>query len=251
MAKDFSVWHLLNKITDDKEKQDILDQGIDIVTDGYGNEYTIPNLGTTNLVSLNDKDYIKFRYNWATKELEVYFKDLDADNTYNFNSYELVHALNINPEEFIDNPEYWYQTILNDLEEVASFETDIEVKEVIDSYNESITTTDNIYKVEIEIDLIPNNWDLPIDDYVENYREYLNNYYRESTIYGENIIIRFDKLLVSDHIIITFIIQSPLDLSGNDLMNIFIDEVKSYLTDFAETDYTIDNLVFSGMWQES
>lgn len=75
------------------------------VTDGDGHEFNIPKSGYSSTYSVKGSD---FRYNFSKNELELLYegrKDI---------------SVNINPQEWIDGPNYWAETLLEDIEDNAN-----------------------------------------------------------------------------------------------------------------------------------
>lgn len=68
------------------------------VTDGWGNEYNIPNTGYSKVYKV---DKYKFRYNFSNKTLEILDKN------------EVLDSINLNATEWVDNPEAWAHNYLD------------------------------------------------------------------------------------------------------------------------------------------
>ena len=113
---------------------------------GFGNLYEIPKTGRTPLVSL-DNDYMKFSYNWETKYLEIYVEDEDSDR------FSLHDEYSLTPENFLDNPEYWYKVLEVDyadyIESVIENEFADAGKEVAEAVN-----NDSQYKYQVTSNIV-------------------------------------------------------------------------------------------------
>lgn len=246
---DYSVWHLLDKLTDNDIKElniDINDSYSplpeNIVTDGWGNLYRLPKTGSTPLISLENDRYFKYRYNWETSEIEVYF--LDVDDSDDANNYSFVEGYGVSPYDFIDNPEYWYMTVAENIEEDTGIDLrDFEIKEILDTYNHDYNDTYNyVLKLEVIIDADDS------DDYLskeEKYKEYVSKFTKETILYGE--VLRIDADYIDDELIIN--ISFPLELTKEEIMDIWNDIIENYFInipnylDFDIEDINVNSIV--------
>lgn len=234
----YDVWHLLHKLSDTDAKElgisDVRDpykplpEGV--VTDGLGNLYQIPTTGQTPLSQLEEDDYFKYRYNWETSEIEVYVKDTDSDSV---DSYSLLESVGVSPYDFIDNPEYWYRDVAETIEEDTGIDLrDFETKEAYELYGEIIDEDKDMYEYEIrtEIEMDLDDWNDNLFEYEEQYKNYVENFSKDTRLYGEhlNITAEYDNYNNEVKIIVKF----PMPLTKEELLDIY-DEVKDYFTDLS------------------
>lgn len=76
-----------------------------------GDIYRAPGVGATPFYEFSENPVYKFRYNWRTKEIEVFTKS-DDNNTFQF-----VESSPLTLYDFLneETPEYWYEVYLKDL----------------------------------------------------------------------------------------------------------------------------------------
>lgn len=208
-----------DKLVKDLEDNAPLPSGY--ITDGYGNVYKIPTHGKTPAIILDENDKVKYSYNWEDKVIEIYSK-VDDDN------YDLITTYNLNPEEFVDGPEYWFKTAAQTVEDEIYNEVDIS-----EAFVENENTDESIPKVEIEFDYSVNNDDISSDEL----NDILFNYNIVNTLYDSEISIASeysDKYSQGK-----LVIYSPsfIHLSENDIREIW-DDFENYVL------FNIDNIEF-------
>lgn len=259
----YDVWHLLHKLNS-KELENIDKTGLkdpyaplpeNVVTDGSGNLYKIPDIGQTPLVQLENDDYFKYRYNWETKEIEVYTRDLDSENT-DVDSYKFLESVGISPYDFIDNPEYWYRTTAETIEEDTGIDLrDFELQESYELYGEIIDDDKDNYKYEmkLQVELEPKDPEdysdnTQMQSYENDYSNYVENFSRVVELYGEKVKIDLEYDSFSGEIVVTF--SFPMSLTKDDIMELYNNEVESYLTGFSDNEsYTITNIEIESLME--
>lgn len=205
-----------------------------IVTDGFGNIYEIPKTGRTPLVSL-DNDYMKFSYNWETKHLEIYVEDEDSDK------FSLLDEYSLTPENFLDNPEYWYKVLEVDyadyIESVIENEFVDAGKEVAEAVN-----NDSQYKYQVtsyvKFHIIKGDYE-NTDNYVKDYNnqiESIRGSRPEISLYGQNFTYTAEYNNYLGQLVTIINSDIPLDL--NDILELFEDEIKPVLN-IANANYTV------------
>lgn len=121
----------------------------DFVTDGEGNYYKIPDKGHTKLISIEDSQlsHYKFRYNWTTKEIEIFV--YNEKDSIDVNAYDFLDSVELNPYDFIDNPEYWYKLVAAEYDDFFESEVnDIIAAEAVTNIN--YVAGENVYHREPE-----------------------------------------------------------------------------------------------------
>ena len=245
----YDVWHLLHKLSDTDAKElgisDVKDpyqplpEGV--VTDGFGNLYQIPTTGQTPLIQLEDDNYFKYRYNWETNEIEVYVKDDSIEN--GLDNYSLLESVGLSPYDFIDNPEYWYRNVAETIEEDTGIDLrDFETKEAYELYGEIIDEDKDMYEYEIraEIEMDLDDWNDDLSEYEEQYKNYVENFSKDTELYGEHINITAEYDSYANEIKI--IVKYPMVLTKEELLDIY-DDVKDYFTNLSpDLPYHITNI---------
>lgn len=246
-----NIWDQLNKLTE----QEIKDLGIDyideyssilpenVVTDGEGNFYKIPESGYTKVDELENDKYFKYRYNWTTNEIEVFLKnDVIDDNKQNM---ELIESVGVSAYDFIDNPEYWYNTIAENIEENTGIDLrDFEIEEAIESINIESSEEGNNHQIicEYNIEMKDDNEQTTFEDFnkfVEEYKNYLEHYELSMQLYDATLIVTLQLSEDQEYVIIN--INYPVELSDEELKTIF-DDCKTYISGIA-SDYFYINSV--------
>lgn len=76
-----------------------------------GDIYRAPGIGATPFYEFSESPEYKFRYNWRTKEIEVFTKSDDS------NTFQFVESSPLTLYDFLneETPEYWYEVYLKDL----------------------------------------------------------------------------------------------------------------------------------------
>lgn len=211
-----------DKLVKDLEDNTPLPSGY--ITDGYGNIYKIPTHGKTPAIILDENDKVKYSYNWEDKVIEIYSK-VDDDK------YDLITTYNLNPEEFVDGPEYWFKTAAQTVEDEIYNEVDIS-----EAFVENEST-----KVEIEFNYSVNN-DMSPDE--------LND-----IIFGYNVVntVLYDSeiSIVSECIEhgdsqgkLVIYLSSPIRLSEKDIEEIWSDFETYVLSHIDNIDLFIERILF-------
>lgn len=242
----YAVWNYLYKLPEEEAKNININDIYaslpeNIVTDGYGNFYRIPTTGSTPFVQLENDRYFKYRYNWATKEIEVYFLDsVESNQMMNVDVYNQIEAVSVSPSDFIDNPEYWYRDIAGSIEEDTGIVlADINIKEAMDIFNEfendSLDEYNYTIKVSTEIYPLDGIYDESFD---EDYKQYVEKYKKESEYLGQDLIITAEYNIFEGQIIIN--VSFPLPLTKEELIEIF-EDTKLYLESVSsESGYSVN-----------
>ena len=246
-----NIWDQLNKLTE----QEIKDLGTDyideysilpenVVTDGEGNFYKIPTSGYTKVDELENDKYFKYRYNWTTNEIEVFLKNDATDD--NIQNMELIESVGVSAYDFIDNPEYWYETVAESIEEDTGINLrDFEVEEAIESINmndESSEGTNHQIVCEYNIEMKDNNDQTTFEDFnkfIEEYKNYLEHYELNMQLYDATLVVKLQLSEDQEYVIIN--INYPVELSDEELKTIF-DDCKTYISGIA-SDYFYINSV--------
>lgn len=114
MEEELRIEDCLIKLSDE-EAQSLKDSNSTLRMNYYvsdsGDVYKAPAYGTTPFWSSPESDDYKFRYNWRTKEIEVFMKN-NKSNTYHF-----VESSPLTLYDFLneESPEYWFTVYLKDL----------------------------------------------------------------------------------------------------------------------------------------
>lgn len=210
--------------------------GLEVVVDEKGNIYEIPSTGNTPLVTINDNHYIKYRYNWANKEIEIFVLNEET------NKFNYLDSISLNPYDYIDNPEYWYQMAYEEFKDYSEVE-DILVEEAVKAINASIT--DDEYEYEyfltsyVNILTDSDNWSDIIEDIEDNLSEYFDDvvidYQNDSKI---RINITLDTM--AGDVYLNIKIESAIPLDKSDFDSIF-DDLKFDIENFDsdKLDYSI------------
>lgn len=247
-----NIWAQLDKLTE----QEIKDLGINyideysilpenIVTDGKGNFYEVPTSGYTKVDELENDKYFKYRYNWATNEIEVFLKNEKTDD--DIQSMELIESVGVSAYDFIDNPEYWYDMIAESIEEDTGINlSDFEVEEAIESINitDNFNISDFNYEVHCRIDIETYEDTEPtfedFNKFIEKYSAYLNDFNLDVVYYDENLNIKL-QLADDEKNQVIANISYPLTLNRKNIETIFDDECKHYITNFKDNYFYIDD----------
>lgn len=246
-----NIWAQLDKLTEQKIKDlniDYIDEYSilpeNVVTDGEGNFYKIPESGYTKVDELENDKYFKYRYNWTTNEIEVFLKNDATDD--NIQNMELIESVGVSAYDFIDNPEYWYNTIAENIEENTGIDLrDFEVEEAIESINmndESSEGTNHQIICEYNIEMKDDNEQTTFEDFnkfVEEYKNYLEHYELSMQLYDATLIVTLQLSEDQEYVIIN--INYPVELSDEELKIIF-DDCKTYISGIA-SDYFYINSV--------
>lgn len=219
------IWHHLYKAPSKVDQDNYytsLPSGF--VTDGFGNLYKIPKEGKLPLRSINgDREY-KFTYNWETKEIEVYVYDLGADNS-EVNNYVYLASYSVSPENFVDNPDYWYNVALSELHsEIEGELENIKASEAYELYGEIIDEDKDEYEYEIHF-----TYDVIVQDLPESYSSWeelynsiesvLAGYSVDSELYGEKLSVKYS---VNESTAQTYLlVKFPLPLTKEELLDIW------------------------------
>lgn len=104
-----NIFNYLYKLSD-KQVHEFSQQSINdpehlpnnVVTDGYGNLFRIPETGKTPKVTMfKEDDYeISAYYDWEARAVMI----TDGNNTFDYG---------LGPSNFIDNPDYWFEVAYN------------------------------------------------------------------------------------------------------------------------------------------
>lgn len=246
-----NIWAQLDKLTEQEIKDlniDYIDEYSilpeDVVTDGNGNFYKIPTSGYTKVDELENDKYFKYRYNWTTNEIEVFLKNGATDD--NIQNMELIESVGVSAYDFIDNPEYWYETVAESIEEDTGIDLrDFEVEEAIESINmndESSEGTNHQIVCEYNIEMKDNNDQTTFEDFnkfIEEYKNYLEHYELNMQLYDATLVVKLQLSEDQEYVIIN--INYPVELSDEELKTIF-DDCKTYISGIA-SDYFYINSV--------
>lgn len=184
------------------------------VTDGYGNIYKIPTKGKTEIYYPEDSKE-GFQYNWETKQLEIKISD------------DFIESINIEPTDFIDNPDYWFR------EAQKNFDDEIKA-EISEDYNDD--TIENKYGIKFNVEVTDTNADQfegSWEAYYDAVDEMLVNYNIKYEIYGQEIILKVNS--TADEIFIT----SVAILDKNDLLEIWDDYADFMIKTAKSLNYSI------------
>lgn len=199
----------------------------DTITDGWGNIYELPTDGYTPYFDIDD--YFKVRYNWNEHTLELYtIEDLN----------EYIDSYGLNPYDFMDNPEYWINKLIDEHEqEMANYDA---VKEAYELYGEIIDDDKEKYEYEIKLQysLIPNNdddWD-SISAFEKDYENYLKDKNYTFTLYDNQVNVKY--FLDSFNGELNIIIESPFVLTKEELLEIYDENEKTI--EHRNKDYSVD-----------
>lgn len=223
--KDMNIWSYFKKLTPDEQESEA--NGT-VLYDGFGGAYLVPNVGTTDLYSL-DKDTFFYDYNFETKELEAYTKTSDSD-------YEYVDSISLNVGDFADNPEYWVNNYAEKLQEQGYQEAE-SVADIIDNDENSENEYNYHYNISLTVDIYYNsdNWDNKVDA-EEKYKKYIeslsdDNYYQSEY---DNVKIKCD---FTDNYIVSIDIYSDMPREKEELVEI-LNDFETKITDSPESDIT-------------
>lgn len=233
----YDVYHSLKKLLSGSLKElniDLTDPYSPLpdglVTDGKGNVYMIPTSGSTPLVTINDNNYFKYRYNWSSNQIEIYAFDEDESNN-EVDTYSYLDSIDLNPSDFIDNPEYWYQMAYEELKDFSDFD-DFLVNEAIQKMD--IFTDEDEYEYDylltayMDIDNFKKDqW----SDVVEDIEDKLYNYVRYPEYNGRKIEVKADLDTQLGNTNLNVKVLSPIELDKSDLDDVF-SEVKTEVEDF-------------------
>ena len=197
-----------DKLVKDLEDNTPLPSGY--ITDGYGNIYKIPTHGKTPSVTLDENDKVKYSYNWEDKAIEIYSKVDDSN-------YDFVTSYNLNPEEFVDGPEYWFKTAAQTVEDEIYNEVDIS-EAFVEDKEHRIATIEFGYS--IVNDMNPDEFhDIILYHYKNNY-----------TYYDSEVIVKSDYGSSSDSQgELNIYSASSIQLSEKDIREIWSD-FEDYVT---------------------
>lgn len=212
------------------------------VTDGEGGIYEIPKTGTTTLVSLDDVKDVKFRYNWKTREVEIYVRDRSEE--IDTNNYVLLTSMPLSAGDFIDGPEYWFRHALNTVEDEANYA--IQTAEAYELYGEVIDDDRENYEYEILFSydfletpshVLPSSgWD--IDKFYNQLEKFLCNYDIKTTLYTQELKVKAQP--DENGVYLCLVIDFPMPLTKEDLMDIWYN-YEEYVTDAGdEFDYVLN-----------
>lgn len=202
------------------------------VTDGEGGIYEIPKTGTTTLVSLDDIKDVKFRYNWKTREVEIYVRDRSEE--IDTNNYVLLTSMPLSAGDFIDGPEYWFRHALNTVEDEANYA--IQTAEAYELYGEVIDDDKENYKYQIlfsydflETDsraLPLSSWDT--EKFYDKLKKFLCNYDIKTTLYTQELKVKAQLDENSGYLCL--VVGFPMPLTKEELMDIWYN-YEEYITD--------------------
>lgn len=202
------------------------------VTDGEGGIYEIPKTGTTTLVSLDDIKDVKFRYNWKTREVEVYVRDRSEE--IDTNNYVLLTSMPLSAGDFIDGPEYWFRNALDTVEDEANYA--IQTAEAYELYGEVIDDDRENYKYQIlfsydflETDsraLPLSSWDT--EKFYDKLEKFLCNYDIKTTLYTQELKVKAQPDENSGYLCL--VVDFPMPLTKEELMDIWYN-YEEYITD--------------------
>lgn len=202
------------------------------VTDGEGGIYEIPKTGTTTLVSLDDVKDVKFRYNWKTREVEVYVRDRSEE--IDTNNYVLLTSMPLSAGDFIDGPEYWFRNALSTIEDEANYA--IQTAEAYELYGEVIDDDRENYKYKIlfsydflETDsraLPLSSWDT--EKFYDKLKKFLCNYDIKTTLYTQELKVKAQPDENSGYLCL--VVDFPMPLTKEELMDIWYN-YEEYITD--------------------
>lgn len=197
------IYKLLYKLTT-KAAEEVIEQSdefslpVGFVTDGYGNIYKIPTKGKTPLYYPEDSKE-GFQYNWETKQLEIEISD------------DFIESIDIEPTDFIDNPDYWFR------EAQKNFDDEIKA-EISEDYNDD--TIENKYGIKFNVevtDISADQFEGSWEAYYDAVDEMLVNYNIKYEIYGQDISLKVNS--TADEILV----KSVAILDKNDLLEIWDD----------------------------
>lgn len=246
-----NIWAQLDKLTEQEIKDlniDYIDEYSilpeDVVTDGNDNFYKIPTSGYTKVDELENDKYFKYRYNWTTNEIEVFLKNGATDD--NIQNMELIESVGVSAYDFIDNPEYWYETVAESIEEDTGIDLrDFEVEEAIESINmndESSEGTNHQIVCEYNIEMKDNNDQTTFEDFnkfIEEYKNYLEHYKLNMQLYDATLVVKLQLSEDQEYVIIN--INYPVELSDEELKTIF-DDCKPYISGIASDYFYINGV---------
>lgn len=114
MEEKIDLSKYLIKLTDreDQDLDDVLPE--DVWKSEDGSLYRAPGSGSTKFWSSPENPSLNFRYNWRTKEVEVFEEQETEDGR------KIMHFYDSQPLSLYDylhvmSPEYWYKIYLEDL----------------------------------------------------------------------------------------------------------------------------------------
>lgn len=249
MPSKHDIWdqlHILSEQEKEKLGIDYVDEYSilpeNIVTDGEGNFYELPKEGYTKIDELENDKYFKYRYNWTNSEVEVFMKNTDD----NIESMELIETVGVSPYDFVDNPEYWYQTVAETIEEDTGINlSDFEIEEAIESINindESLEGTNHQIICEYNIEMKDNNDQTTFEDFnkfIEEYKNYLEHYELNMQLYDATLVVKLQLSEDQEYVIIN--IDYPVELSDEELKIIF-DDCKPYISGIASDYFYINGV---------
>nr|CAI9751460.1 hypothetical protein DGKKSRWO_DGKKSRWO_CDS_0169 [uncultured phage]CAI9752348.1 hypothetical protein CVNMHQAP_CVNMHQAP_CDS_0171 [uncultured phage] len=220
--------HKLSPSEVKKYEQDEYDG--DVINDGFGNLYLIPDHGVTSLMALSQpysaifKTHYKYRYNFDTNEIEIFVLS-DSDEYPDVNNYEFIDSYAISAPEFADNSEYWASTAIEHMEdELQSINTEFEAKEAYELYGEIIDEDKEQYsyqiKIDIEVQPKAEDWE-NLSTYEHEFQTFLSNFEKTIILFSEpvDLTASFDSYLNE----ITLNVSFTIPLTKDDLLEIYDD----------------------------
>lgn len=158
-----------------------------VITDGFGNVYKIPNSGVTSKVTIGN---FVLNYDWKNRVINIFSAD----------GKELLDSYGVSASNFIDGPSYWFNQAIDSLQEEIDTSYDIDeftkyyVTEAYDLYGETIDEEDNAqYTYHIIYEWEPESEDkIPFynyDDYCDAVTKELLSYNVTEKLIGTDIKI--------------------------------------------------------------
>lgn len=201
------------------------------VTDGYGNIYKVPTTGITPYM-YPDESYVKntgkyaYNYDWDDNIINVFSvvpnKDTDTDDAYVF---EFLVAEPVSVDNFVDNPDYWFSLVIENVQDII----DSAVEDLaVENFNETIKeskklinsldsiTNDNYFTYKIGFSSV-DDYKLGVDD--EDAEKILLDYDFYTELYNYVVHVKTIKMEYGYELTI----KSPIELSNEDLIDIFDD----------------------------
>ena len=201
-------------------------------TDGEGNIYKIPTTGKTSLFTVDDiHEDIKFSYDWAKGELNIYVRQ--PDDEIETNNYAWVTSYSVNAENFVDGPDYWCKMALQELDD--DVENELQFAEAYELYGEIIDDDKENYQYEIDFsfellndmpDTVNSGWD--IDKYYNQLEKFLVNYDIKTKLYDQELKVKAQP--DENNMYLSLIVDFPMPLTKEELMDIW-NNYEEYITD--------------------
>lgn len=221
---DNKIFQYIQKLTSEEEWKILTDEQqigymgyrslpSNIITDGFGNMYKIPNKGVTPKVTIGN---FVLNYDWENRVINIFSAD----------GKELLDSFGVNASDFIDGPSYWFnqavesvqEEIANDVDEFTKYTT----SEAYELYGEVIEDDNVEYTYSIIYEWEPESEDkIPFynyDDYYDAVTKELLNYNITEKVIGTDVKISsfIDEMYQN-----SLVISSSVPIIKEELIEIF------------------------------